>query len=549
MPETSSSPPRSLVQRFRLWVTAPWRLFQERTIAQLILSYVAVVLLVILLFEITVLVMILWSPSPRLLNTNALSIDPYLGERASAFIQWIDPSRVRVVVEGQGIGTLSEEELDRRLRHIVSGSVPGIESVSPLIVETPANASAAILGTDGSVIASSGDWISRGQSVTDLPSGNARSTVQRNMDLAGAFDPEYNALYSMDVEDGITTASHPIITPNGSWIGTFVLRGGEMSNGGGNSRADIARQLSLGFIQSLWIFAIPALIVAIPFGYWRARSMSRRLQRLAGAAEAMAKGNLRTRVNVKRKDEIGRLAESFNTMAEQIHHDDSARRAFISNVSHELRTPVSIIQGTTERLLMRKESSDPALEQPLSVIQHEGNMLIRLIDDLFTMARIEEHNLRLVRSPFAIADVVAEVVEAVRHLAWTQQKISVESLVSSKLPMVDADPQRVRQIINNLVYNALRHTPEGGLIVIQAKELPGMVAVSVSDTGVGIPEEKLDSIFARYYQTRRSKRGGEGSGLGLSIVSQLVQAHGGEVSVASKVGEGTTFTFTLHRAT
>lgn len=548
MPATSSSEPRSLLSRLRHWVTSPWRLFQERTIVQLILSYVAVVLLVILLFEVTVLVLILWSPSPRLLGADAFSIDPYLGERSSTFIQWIDPSRIQDVVEGEGFGNLPEEELDRRLRQIVSGSIPGIESVSPLMKDSSGNVFAAVLATDESVIASSGEWLSRGDTIDDLPSPNALSTVRRNMNLAGAFDPEYNALYSIDVEDGMTTAAHPVITPGGEWVGTFVLHGGTLTSTVGNSRADIARELSLGFLQSLWIFAIPAIIVAIPFGYWRARSMSRRLQRLAGAAEAMSKGNLHTRVNVKRKDEIGRLAESFNAMAAQIHHDDRARRAFISNVSHELRTPVSIIQGTVERMLMHKETTGPVPEQSLNVIQHEGNMLVRLIDDLFTMARIEEHNLRLVRSPVALVDVATEVIDGVQQLAWNQQKISVESLVSSDLPKVDADPQRVRQIMSNLVYNALRHTPEGGLVVIQAKAVMNAVEISISDTGVGIPEEKLESVFTRYYQTEHGRRRGEGSGLGLSIVSQLVEAHGGEVTVTSKVGEGTTFTFTLPRA-
>lgn len=549
MPAISSSTPRLLLSRVHCWVTLPWRLFQERTIVQLILSYVAVVLLVILLFEVTVLALILWSPNPGFLNTEVLSIDPFLGERSSAFIQWVDPNRIQDVVQGQGIGTLAEEELDRRLRQIVSGRIPGIENVSPLMPQASGNVYAAILGTDGSVIASSGEWLSRGDTIAALPSETARETVQRSISLAGAIDPEYNALYSMNVEDGMTTAAHPVITSNGSWVGTFVLQGGTLTEGVGNSRADIARELSLGFLQSLWIFAIPAIIVAIPFGYWRARSMSRRLQRLAAAAEAMSRGNLQTHVNVKRNDEIGRLAESFNAMATQIHNDDRARRAFISNVSHELRTPVSIIQGTAERMLMRTDAADPALEQPLNVIQHEGNMLIRLIDDLFTMARLEEHNLRLVRSPIDLANVANEVVNGVQQLAWTQQKISVESLVSPDLPKVNADPQRVRQIISNLVYNAMRHTPEGGLVVIQAKAVPDEVEISISDTGVGIPEEKLESVFSRYYQTERSRRRGEGSGLGLSIVSQLVEAHGGEVSVTSKVGEGTTFTFTLPRAT
>jgi signal transduction histidine kinase len=248
---------------------------------------------------------------------------------------------------------------------------------------------------------------------------------------------------------------------------------------------------------------------------------------------------------VSRKDEIGRLAESFNDMAAQIDQNDRARRAFISNVSHELRTPVSIIQGTTERLLSYPGSPSPEMDRGLQVIHHEGQMLIRLVEDLFTIARIEEHNLRLVRSPLDMSSVANEVVEGVRDLAWTQQKVSVETLVSPDLPQVLADRDRVRQIINNLVYNALRHTPEGGLVIIQARARSPFVEVEVSDTGIGIEPEKLETIFSRYYQTEQTRRSGEGSGLGLGIVQQLVKAHGGEISVRSKIGQGTTFCFTL----
>jgi two-component system sensor histidine kinase BaeS len=441
-------------------------------------------------------------------------------------------------------GGLVRLELDRRLQQVVSGSIPGLDDVTPSLGDG-ATAHAAILDANGIVIATSGGWVSPGTSVAELPTETQREVASRSLALEGTTDARWNALYSMAGENGATVSAHPIVTSDGRWVGTFLLQGGSTVNQLGDSRGEVAREISLGFLQSLWIFAIPALIVAIPFGYWRASVMSRRLQRLAGAAEAMAAGNLRTRVRVTRKDEIGRLAESFNDMAAQIDQNDRARRAFISNVSHELRTPVSIIQGTTERLLSHTESPASDTGRGLNVIHHESQMLIRLVEDLFTIARLEEHNLRLVRSPLDVASVANEVVEGVRELAWTQQKVSVETLVSLDLPQVSADRDRVRQIINNLVYNALRHTPEGGLVIIQAREQGAFVEIEVSDTGIGIDSEKLQTIFGRYYQTEQARRSGEGSGLGLAIVEQLVKAHGGEISVSSKVGQGTTFRFTL----
>lgn len=547
MPHAKASRPRSFLAWLTRWVTAPWRLFQERTSVQLIAGYVAVVLMVIMLFEITVVVAILWSPGSRLLSTGSYSIDPFLGERSSAVVQWLDPDRIDRAMPDNAASGLLRIELDRRLDQVVAGNIPGLDEVKPS-TEDDGTGHAAIFDPNGRAIATSDDWISQGETVADLPTEIQRNVAKRSLALAGSTDVQWNALYSMSGTDGATVAAHPVITSDGRWVGVFLMQGGTIADHLGESRGEVVREISLGFLQSLWIFAIPALIVAIPFGYWRARVMSRRLQRLAGAAEAMAAGNLHTRVRVTRKDEIGRLAESFNDMAAQIDQNDRARRAFISNVSHELRTPVSIIQGTTERLLTREKSPAPEMEQGLNVIQHEGRMLIRLIEDLFTIARIEEHNLRLVRSPLDVSSVVSEIVDGVRDLAWTQQKVSVESLVSQDLPRVLADRDRVRQIINNLVYNALRHTPEGGLVIIQAKERAHVVEIEVSDTGVGIDDEKLETIFSRYYQTEQSRRSGEGSGLGLAIVEQLVRAHGGEIHVTSKIGQGTTFRFTLPRA-
>src|SRR5690606_2489382 len=309
-------------------------------------------------------------------------------------------------------------------------------------------------------------------------------------------------------------------------------------------RGEMFQDISIVFLQSLWIFAIPALIVAIPFGVWRTRSLTRRLQRLAGAAEAMANGYLHTRVRIQRRDEIGRLAESFNAMAEHIDRNDQSRRAFISNVSHELRTPVAIIKGTAERLLDRHADADPEISSGLQLIQHEGDMLVRLTDDLFTVARLEEHNLRLVRQPGHVHEIATEIISGISQLAWSQRKISVENLVSEELPPVMADPQRLRQMISNLIYNALRHTPEGGLVVVQARREGGWVEISISDTGLGMDEDTLANVFNRYYQAERNRRHGEGSGLGLGIVQQLVQAHGGTITAESRVNEGTTFRFT-----
>lgn len=538
---------RSTLAKLKALVSLPWRMFHERTSVQLIAGYVAVVLLVILLFEITVVVAILWSPESGLLSGGRNMANPFLGERSAAVVQWLDPERVRRGLDDDAGGFLVRIELDRRLHQVVAGEVPGLPSITPSM-RSGESVKAAILDTSGTVVASSGDWITTGETIDDLPTATQRDAARHGLALEGAMDADTGALYSLESDGSVTVSSYPIRTSDGAWIGTLLVEGGSVADQLGPSRAAVIRELMLGFLQSLWIFAIPALIVAIPFGFWRARGMSRRLKRLAEASEAMADGNLRTRVRVTRKDEIGRLAESFNDMAEQIDRSDRARRAFISNISHELRTPVAIIQGTSERLLARTGSTSPEAVEGLTVIQHEGQMLVRLIDDLFAIARIEEHTLRLDPAPLAVTSVVDEVLASVRELAWTQHKISVESIVSADLPPILADRDRLRQIISNLVYNALRHTPEGGLIIIQAREAGDWIAIEVSDTGMGIEPDQLEMIFTRYGQSEQTRRRGGGSGLGLAIVAQLVKAHGGDISVSSTVGQGTTFRFTLPKA-
>jgi signal transduction histidine kinase len=176
-------------------------------------------------------------------------------------------------------------------------------------------------------------------------------------------------------------------------------------------------------------------------------------------------------------------------------------------------------------------------------------MLDRMIGDLFTLTRLRENMLRLERKAFNFSELASTTVGGISTLAWTQSRVSMESLVPPDLPLVYGDETRIRQILNNLLYNSLRHTPEGGLVVLQAKPIGSMVEVAVSDTGVGIPEDEVEFVFDRYYQAERGNRHDDGSGLGLSIVKQLVRAHGGEVDVISRQGEGTTFRFTLPQAT
>lgn len=542
-----TAPPNraGLIQRIGALITLPVRLFQQRTSVQLIVSHVVVVLISVLLIQAAVIASILGIfPFGGFAGINEMAIDPFLGERARSYAQWIQPDRVELMFE-DGVNDDESAALNAVLTTITTGAVPGFESTDG---EADARRVqyAALIDIDGTIVATSDPaWAPTGVPASEFIRSATRRAAEKVLSNGGQIQSSTNAYYAMNIADRRTSAAYPLITADGTFIGVLAIEGGEISAVLGPSRASVVRQLTAEYLKQIWIFAVPAILVAIPIGVWRSRLLSRRLRRLEGAASAMASGNLQTRVRVTRYDEIGKLAARFNEMGEQIEATDRSRRAFVSNVSHELRTPVAIIHGVAERLIDQEQRHEPIDSNGLEIVRRETEMLTRLIDDLFTLTRIEEHNLRLEREELSVASVSREAVRGLSDLAWTQRKVRVESLVPGDLPSVLADSTRVRQIINNLLYNALRHTPEGGLIVIQGRQVADQVELSISDTGMGIPEEELKSVFDRFYQAERSQRGREGSGLGLNIVKQLVEAHGGRISAESIVGQGTTFRFSL----
>lgn len=298
-------------------------------------------------------------------------------------------------------------------------------------------------------------------------------------------------------------------------------------------------------ILILSVIGVPVLLASIPVSVWMSRMFSKRLSRVAQAAEAMARGDLQRRIEVAGEDEISQLAVQFNDVIERLEQADRSRKAFIANVSHELRTPLAIIQGNLERLLEAERVAgvasisgptrlaDDSLpdRQMLETIQREALTLNRLIDDLFTLARLEEAVLPLESAPLRLDELVTQAVEGVRSVAWKQRKVTVQSLVREDLPPVLADRIRLGQILGNLLHNALRHTPEGGLVIVDAESSGAVVDISVSDTGIGIPPEELDRVFDRFYQVEHGGREPAGSGLGLSIVKHLVEAQHGTVTV------------------
>jgi signal transduction histidine kinase len=312
------------------------------------------------------------------------------------------------------------------------------------------------------------------------------------------------------------------------------------------------------------VLLLGASVFAVVFSglaaYLLARRLVGRLERLSRAAERVSAGDLTQRVSPGPSDEVGELGQRFNAMVARLQETVAAlevekeraeealrtRRELVANVSHDLRTPVASILGHVESLAMAEQPERERLREYLEVIEREAVQLSRLIDDLFTLATGEAGALPLHLEPIALDAVVPELVQALAPMARRDRQVTTISALEPDLPPVLADRQRLSQVLQNLLRNALRYTPEGGLISVNAVRKDAHVEVSVADTGVGIPPEELPRVFERFYRgdPARSRAAG-GAGLGLAIVRELVEAMGGQVAVESVVGEGSRFSFTL----
>jgi signal transduction histidine kinase len=265
------------------------------------------------------------------------------------------------------------------------------------------------------------------------------------------------------------------------------------------------------------------------------------IEEITQAARRLAGGQLDQRVQVKANDEISALASSFNNMADSLEKAERLRRTMVNDVAHELRTPLSNIQGYMEGL--RDGVIQPRAELFDSLYQ-ESQLLTRLVNDLqmLSLAEAGQLNLRRVTTDLQplIHGVVASLTDNLRAAA------PIKISIPASLPRVSIDPDRIKQVLTNLLSNALEHTPSTGTIRVTARVEGNCVRVDVIDTGEGIPPQHLPFVFERFYRADPSRaRSTGGSGIGLAIVKQLMQAHGGDVSVESQLGNGSRFSFTL----
>ena len=297
--------------------------------------------------------------------------------------------------------------------------------------------------------------------------------------------------------------------------------------------------------RTLLLVTVVAGVIAVLLSLFLSRRILGPVEALTAAARRMGGGDLSERVEVQSKDEIGQLAASFNDMAEGLTRLETLRRNMVTDVAHELRTPLANIRGYLEAFRDGVIAPEP---EAVDSVHEEAMLLSHLVDDLQELSLAEAGQLRLDRRPVALGEVLARVMGASRSQAMAGG-IALHLDLPEDLPRVKADPQRIEQIMGNLLSNAMAHTPSGGEVVATAQSREGEVEISLRDTGEGIPAEHLPHVFERFYRADPSRsRTTGGTGLGLAIVKQLVEAHGGQISVESEVGQGTRFVFTLPTA-
>jgi signal transduction histidine kinase len=335
-------------------------------------------------------------------------------------------------------------------------------------------------------------------------------------------------------------------------------------------RSTVLGPLEEAFVERLRRWLIGGALLAGGLGLLLvlavSRSMTAPLQRLAEAARAVAGRDFGHRVEADGSAEIAAVARSFNDMAAALQESEKQRQNMVADLAHELRTPLSVLQGNLRAIL---DDVYPLEKAEVARLYDETRLLSRLVDDLRDLALADAGQLRLSLGPTDAARVLSDTVESLAPAAELQA-VELQLQVPPGLPPVQADPDRLAQVLRNLLVNALRHTSAGGRVGVSVARVDGRIEFSVSDNGEGIAAEDLPHVFDRFWRADPSRargldsggsrpparggaeappltpgRWGGGSGLGLSIAQSLVEAQGGKIWAESSLGKGSTFTFYL----
>jgi signal transduction histidine kinase len=329
---------------------------------------------------------------------------------------------------------------------------------------------------------------------------------------------------------------------------------------GGEAFDSVAQMIQESYILRLAAgVAMASLTLSLIAGLLSFNWLTRRLRRLSAAVETFKQGEFQAPMNLgawrrgARSDEIDELGVTVEQMSQrivdqirQLRHSDATRREMVANISHDLRTPLTSLQGYLETLLMKEgELSEAERRHYLDLAVKHGRRLGQLTAELFELAMLESRGPELHFEPFSLAELVQDVAQKFK-LEAEKNALSLETDIPEGAPFVSGDIALIERVLENLIENAIKYTPEGGRIRLSLIPRRGRIAARVSDTGVGIPEDEIPHVFERFYRVEKSRGEGlEGTGLGLAIAQRILHLHGSPIEVESRLGDGTSFIFEL----
>lgn len=333
----------------------------------------------------------------------------------------------------------------------------------------------------------------------------------------------------------------------GENVGTFVV---------GFSQDYMEKQISVGISKmttQIKLVAYVAIMIGVLLANFLGYTFAKPLKLLTEASEEITKGNLDVEIKLKRKDEIGVLFNTFNNMARQVKELDSMKDSFVSSVSHELRSPLSAIDGYCDLLIDGVKQGHPQEQQlkGLQIIKQATVRLTSFINNILDLAKIKANKLEIRKADTDIVAVISEIVSLYEPLAVQQKKkISLDIVFRTPI-IIRADSEKIKQVITNLVSNAMKFTKENGNIILKVLENStgygeGYVEIWIKDDGIGIPKHQVDLVFEKFFQVQDGQfKRPKGTGLGLTIVAEMIKLHKGYVWAESDLGCGTTFKFVL----
>ena len=297
---------------------------------------------------------------------------------------------------------------------------------------------------------------------------------------------------------------------------------------------------------------ILTILVTLLVGLFIIRIITNNFSRIIEVMQKFRLGDLNARVKVKSTGDVKQVAVIFNDMAdiltsnvEKLKQVETLRRELIANVSHDLRTPISIIQGYIETLQMKSETiTSEERNRYLNIISESTGKLEKLVSELFELSKLEANQVEPKKEPFFISELVNDISGKYQLIA-NAKNISIHTVLSKELPLVYADVALIERVMQNLIDNAMKYTPDGGKIIIKTCKSDHDVEVTVSDTGVGIPENEREQIFGRYYKANNFTVIKNSTGLGLAIVKKILDLHNSSLDLQTKVNIGSSFIFRL----